>query len=347
MMEDAGTQALSDALSSSFRIVKALMALLVVIFLASGMFTVENNQIAVKLRFGRPVGVGEEQRLKPGWHWAFPYPIDEVVKIPVGQSHTITSTVGWYAISPEEEAANVEPQPRVSMTPGVDGYALTADGNIIHVRVNLKYRITDPVRYAFHFASITNLLQHVVDNALLYAASHYHADVALYKDTIGFSEMVLGRVTQIIDDQKLGITLDPSEVRTTAPLDVRPAFDAVLTAQQQGRTRVSDAQAYATSLTNTAVAFARVISNDGVTASNQIVQNVAAEAKSFADQLPSYRTDPALFKKRRLAETLEKVFSNAEEKFFIPARLDGQPRELRLQLNSGPPKPKPEPTAKP
>jgi hypothetical protein len=30
--------------------------------------------------------------------------------------------------------------------------------------------------------------------------------------------------------------------------------------------------------------------------------------------------------------------TNAQEKFFLPARADGKPRELRLQLNREPPK---------
>src|SRR5512139_377170 len=90
-VEDAGAQALADALRSSFNLIKLVMVLLVGAFLASGLFTVKPNQVAVKLRFGKPVGVGREQLLQPGLHWKLPYPIDEVVYIPVGETHTLTS----------------------------------------------------------------------------------------------------------------------------------------------------------------------------------------------------------------------------------------------------------------
>src|SRR2546425_996808 len=78
-VEDPSAQALSDALRSSFNIVKFLMGLLVAAFIVSGIFTVKPNQVAVVLRFGKPRGTGPEQLLKPGLHWALPYPIDEIV----------------------------------------------------------------------------------------------------------------------------------------------------------------------------------------------------------------------------------------------------------------------------
>src|SRR5436190_353123 len=67
-VEDAGTQALSDALRSSFAIVKVLMFVLVLAFLGSGIFTVSSQDRAMILRFGKPVGAGADQLLGPGLH---------------------------------------------------------------------------------------------------------------------------------------------------------------------------------------------------------------------------------------------------------------------------------------
>ena len=117
-VDDAGAQALTEALGSSFKLVKWLLALLVGAFLITGRFTVESNQVALILRFGKPVGEGEAQLLKPGWHWKFPPPIDEIVTIPVGESHMAASTTGWFATTPELEAAGKEPPARGSLQPG-------------------------------------------------------------------------------------------------------------------------------------------------------------------------------------------------------------------------------------
>jgi hypothetical protein len=57
---DAGSQALAEALHSSFAIVKFVMLALVAVFLGSGFFTVGPQEKAIKLRFGRPVGEGDK-----------------------------------------------------------------------------------------------------------------------------------------------------------------------------------------------------------------------------------------------------------------------------------------------
>src|SRR4051794_30796804 len=86
---DAGSQALAEALRSSFAVVKVVMVLLVVVFMASGFFTVGPSERAIILRFGRPAAVGEQALLNPGLHWSLPYPIDEVVRVPISSIQQI------------------------------------------------------------------------------------------------------------------------------------------------------------------------------------------------------------------------------------------------------------------
>src|SRR5580698_7892333 len=105
---DAGSQALAEALKSSFLIVQIVMVGMVIAFFCSGFFQVGSQEKVVILRFGKPVGVGEKMLLGPGLHWSFPYPIDEVVRIPVAQIQTVTSDNGWYFTTPEQELSGEE-----------------------------------------------------------------------------------------------------------------------------------------------------------------------------------------------------------------------------------------------
>src|SRR5882757_5181502 len=130
--EDAGSQALSAALGSSFAIVKVVMVLMVVAFFASGFFTVGPAEKAMILRFGKPVGEGSKALLASGLHWSLPYPIDEVVRIPITEQQNVSSNNGWYLTTPEAELSGTEMPPGPSLNPAVDGYAITADRNIIH-----------------------------------------------------------------------------------------------------------------------------------------------------------------------------------------------------------------------
>src|SRR4051794_8821377 len=96
MPEDSGSRALSEALRSSFFIVKIVLVGLVLVFLSSGFFQVGPQERAIILTFGKPQGEGEKALLGPGFHWAFPAPIDEIKRIPAAQIQVASSTVGWY-----------------------------------------------------------------------------------------------------------------------------------------------------------------------------------------------------------------------------------------------------------
>jgi len=83
-----------------------------------------------------------------------------------------------------------------------------------------------------------------------------------------------------------------------------------------------------------------VIWNEGLTAATSWVKIMASDAKSFSELLPYYEANPVFFRQRLLTETMQRVLTNAQEKFFVPSRADGRPRELRLQLSREPMKPR-------
>src|SRR5206468_1997837 len=155
-------------------------------------------------RFGKPVGEGDKALLGAGGHWAWPYPIDEVVKIPIAQVQKVTAKGCWFFQTPEMEALNQIPPPGATLNPAMDGYAITGDGNIVHVKATLSYRVDDPVRCVFGFAAganqdftlagVSNAVLNALNNALVYSAARYKVDDLLLRDKIGFQEMVTRRL---------------------------------------------------------------------------------------------------------------------------------------------------------
>ena len=79
---DAGSQALAEALRSSFAIVKVVMVLLVLLFLASGFFTVGPQERAILLRFGRPVGKAKRRCSCRGCIGRSPIPLTRASRSP-------------------------------------------------------------------------------------------------------------------------------------------------------------------------------------------------------------------------------------------------------------------------
>ena len=339
---DAGSQALEEALRSSFGIVKVVLLALVIVFAFSGMFTVGPQEKAIILRFGRPVGEGEKALLGAGWHWAMPYPIDEVVKIPITEIQTVESTTGWYATTKAQEAAGTEPPPGPSLNPTVDGYTLTSDGNIMHARATLRYRIEDPIRYVFGFVNASNRVQDVLDNALLHAATQFKVDDALTRERSAFQESVRRHATALLAQANLGITIDQCVVESLAPRQVKDDFDKVLKAEVARSQRLNEARSYENRVTNQASADAKSLVDAAETDRKNLVEGLRGEAARFNDLLPKYRANPALLVEQRVNETIGRTFTNVQDKLYLPAG------SLRyLILNKEWPKPKTEASAQP
>jgi membrane protease subunit HflK len=336
--EDAGSQALTEALRSSFAIVKFVMVALVVVFLGSGFFQVGTQEKAVILRFGKTVGQEQEALLGPGLHWSFPYPIDEVVKIPITEIQKISSTVGWFAETPEQELSGNLPPPGPSLIPGVDGYVITADRNIIHTRATLYYQVDDPIRYVFGFTSASNTIQNALNNALLDTAAQFKVDDVLYSDAAGFSEAVQQRVGAQAD--LLGITVKQCNVESTPPRQLKDVFDQVTEARQNQNKVLDDAHSYENQATNSAEAQASTIINEARSARARYIQSVQADAKAFSDLLPNYEINPGLFRQQELVQVMGHALTNVDFKTYLPTTDNGKPIELRLLLNREPPGPK-------
>jgi len=335
--QDAGSQALAEALGSSFTIIKIVMVIMFFLFLGSGFFTVGPQEKAVKLRFGKPVGMGEKALLGAGLHWAFPYPIDEVVRIPISQIQTVTSDNGFYFTTPEQELSGEETGGGMDLDPRIDSSLLTSDTNIIHVRATLSYHVTDPLRYTFEFSDASNAVRNALDNALLYTAAKFSADDALINAQAQFQDAVQERAVTMIDEENLGVFVDNCYVESKPPRQLADIFNQVLIARENRSKTVNEAVSYANQITNSAIATAASIINQAQSAKFNYVTNLVASAQQFNDILPYYRQDPSLFMQQTFVQMVGSALTNVQDKWYLPQRADGKPRELRLLLNREPP----------
>lgn len=351
---DAGSQALSEALRSSFGIVKLVMVLLVLVFLGSGFFTVGPQEQAMIIRLGRPVGEGKAALLGPGLHYAWPYPIEEFVKVPITAIQKVTSSVGWYATTPEQEAAGTEMgvAPNAPMNPLVDGYVMTADNNIIHTRATLTYHIAEPIVYVFNFVNASNAVQRALDNALMYAASRFNVDDILSHERVLFQEEVRRRAVALVESQNLGIVVEECLVQSRAPRQLKDAFDNVLRAEVMRDKMLRDALSSENQVLSKASADAQSRTNSAEAERSRLVNDVRSQADRFNDLLPKFRASPSLFAQKRLTETFARVFTNAQDKIFVTSGDTGAGgayagKELRFLFNRERPKPKAKEEGKP
>lgn len=265
---DSGSKALSEALRLSFAILKFIMIILVILFFASGIFSVEKNERALILRFGRVLTDATGPRLlEPGLHWAFPYPIDEIVVIPVSGTRKLELNSFWYFDPPQARGRVPD-----TLNPIQDGYSLTRndpidgfesdDYNIVHSRWQLNYTIEqDP--YAFFrnvkvrsvrpgelysdviSESIEPLLRSVCDNAIISTLVEYNIDEATTTARTMIAAEVRRRVQQKLDKLETGIAVrDMQVLALTWPRQVNDAFQASIRASQARERIETEAWSY-------------------------------------------------------------------------------------------------------
>jgi membrane protease subunit HflK len=280
---DAAGKSLSEALRISFIILKIIMVVLIVVFLASGFRTVEPDEQAIVLRFGKIRGVGENRILGPGLKWVFPYPIDKIVKIPVAKKQNLPINSFWYYQQPDEllpPSPATRIQAPATLNPVIDGYCITrseeqsqatdgftgSDYNLVHCKWQLTYKIDDPERffkntytedvrpgqsYADVIAkSIKPLLEHLFEDAVVTAMVNYTIDEAISsQDRI--PKHVKKLLQEKLDRIESGIAVVSVQLTDiTWPRQVNNAFLASIKASQDSQKTISQAKGYAENTLN-------------------------------------------------------------------------------------------------
>ncbi len=279
---DAAGKSLSEALRISFIVLKVIMIVLVVVFLASGFRTVEPDEQALVLRFGKICGVGENRILGPGLKWVFPYPIDKMIKIPVAKKQNLPINSFWYFQRPDELLPDAKPQAPATLNPIKDGYCITrseehdqttvgltgSDYHIVHCKWQLTYRIDDPERFFKNTytddtkpgqsyadvieKSIKPLLEHLFEESVVTAMVNYTIDEAISsQDRI--PKHVKKLLQEKLDRIESGIEVVSVQLTDiTWPRQIDRAFLASIKASQDSQKTISEAKGYAENTLNEA-----------------------------------------------------------------------------------------------
>lgn len=321
---DTAGRSLTRALQVSFGILKLIMIVLVILFAVSGIFQVQPDEQAILLFFGKIQGPAEDPVLKPGFHIAFPEPINEVIRIPVERVQTLMIDSFWY-FETDQEKLNPEQKRFVSgpLDPLRDGYCLTrnqslegmegTDYNIVHSKWAITYKISSP-RHFFENVymrdrkpgedlldagaeSIKPLLESLASNAIVSTMVHYNIDEAI-KSESGIAEKVRLRLQTSLDVIESGIAIDAVRAdRIVWPRQVDEAFQASTKARQESEQTRVDARAYKEKLlTDTggpdAEEILEQLKNPDLTQDDQeaLVAQLSGQVQSRISEARAYRT---------------------------------------------------------
>ncbi|HEI8867886.1 FtsH protease activity modulator HflK [Serratia sp. AKBS12] len=264
----------------SGRIIGIAAVAVVVIWAASGFYTIKEAERGVVTRFGK-----FSHLVQPGLNWK-PTFIDEVRPVNVE--------------SVRELAAS--------------GVMLTSDENVVRVEMNVQYRVTNPEAYLFSVVNADDSLSQATDSALRGVIGKYSMDRILTEGRTVVRNDTQRMLEETIRPYHMGITLlDVNFQAARPPEEVKASFDDAIAARENEQQYIREAEAYANEVQPRANGQAQRLLEDSKAYKDRTVLEAQGEVARFAKLLPEYKSAPEITRERLYIETMEKVLSHTRK----------------------------------
>lgn len=246
---DAVTRSMNEALGVSFRILHYVMLALAVVFLFSGWFNVREGEVAVRTRLGRLLGEPGEQVLDPGGpYFAWPAPLDEVVRVPTVVQRLSIDRTFWFDQPPQDQGKPIDQLAPGGggLVPAKDGSLLTGDQNLVHGKWTALYQIRR--EDAADFVQNVSTLEHA-DRIVRFATEQAIVGITASTSADDFVRGQIDRsaarrfLQRTLDSLHSGITVTELLLsQPTPPLAVRQAFLEVSQAESEKAEKIEAAE---------------------------------------------------------------------------------------------------------
>ena len=310
-----------------------------VLYALSGITVVKSDEVAVILRWGRVVGETPAlQANGPGLLFAFPRPVDRVVRVQTKHVWEVSvSTLNGIASSggeTNEEGEAIDERGRLTLDPLKQGYALTGDQNIVHVEMVARYRVRDPALWAFYGPKAEDALRVEVTAAMVRSLGEMTVDRVLADGRKDLVATVTRRVQEGLDASSSGLELSSLELtRLNPPVALASEFDAVQSSFIGAETRKKTAQAQAEQV----IPQAQTVVNSALQTARGDADNAIAKARGEADAFLAlareYRANPLVVRERLYRDGVEQAIRMAGKVQWVPPPVGGNYRGFRVTLS--------------
>jgi membrane protease subunit HflK len=268
-----------------------LIALVVIVWLASGFYIVDASQRGVVLRFGKYV-----QSTQPGPQWHLPYPIESVEIVNLSQVRTVE--VGY--------------RNNVKNKVLKESLMLTDDENIIDLQFAVQYVLRDPTEYLFNNRAPDETVMQAAESAIREIVGKNKMDFVLY----GGREQVAAGAQQlmqgILDRYATGITISKVTMQQAQPPEqVQAAFDDAVKASQDRERQINEGQAYANDVVPKASGNAARLTQQSEGYKQRVIANAEGDAARFRQVQVEYARAPKVTRERMYLETMQQIYSSA------------------------------------
>ncbi len=285
---------------------KALLGLLVLLWLLSGIFIVDADEKGVVLRFGKFV-----RTVDPGPHYHLPFPIETVY------------TPKVEAVQRMEIGYGNDTAARGRNNSGIDEASmLTGDENIVFVQFVVQFRIDPehPEYFLFNVADPLTTIRSASQASMREVMGSTEIDSAITDGRQEIEQRTKDILQGILNDYKAGIIITGVEMQDVhPPKEAIEAFMDVASAREDRSKIINQAEAYRNEILPRARGEAARTLNEAEAYRQSVVLKADGESKRFLAVLEEYNKAKDVTTKRLYLEALEEILSNPNvEKLILP-----------------------------
>jgi membrane protease subunit HflK len=284
-----------------------IVAGVLALWLGSGIYRVNSDELGVVLRFGQ-----YHRTTTPGLNYHLPFPVESVLipsvtsvnKVEVGYRGTVVD-------NPSVRSARFAAAPAAPQ--GREGMMLTKDRNIVDIDFEVQWKIdaSAPEKYLFNMRDPQGSIKDVAESAMREVIGQNNLDDVLTTAQSEIAEETRDIMQEIFDKYDAGVEIIAVNLsRPDVPQPVIDEFQDVKRAEQDKETAESVAEGYRNEILPKAKGEAAQMEQQALAYKAKVVADAEGDVARFSKIYAEYAQAKDVTKKRLYLETMEQVMKN-------------------------------------
>jgi membrane protease subunit HflK len=288
-------------------IIVAAFGIFVVLWLCSGIYRVNSDELGIVMRFGE-----YSRTATPGLNYHLPSPIEQVIipsvttvnKVEIGHRSGNTE-------NPSVRVARASSSDRSdALGTGSEELMLTGDRNIVDIDFEVQWKIdaTHPEKFLFNMRHPAENVRIVAESAMREVIGRTKLDDVLTGAQSQIAEDTKTLMQQMFDEYDAGIEIIAVNLsRPDVPQPVIDEFQDVKRAEQDKQTAESVAEGYRNDILPRAKGDAAKMLQDSEAYKSRVIADAEGNASRFKQIYAEYVLAKDVTKRRMYLETMEEV----------------------------------------
>ena len=285
------------------RVTVAVIVILV-IYLASGIYTLQSGQRALILQFGKVT----REVAESGIHYHLPYPFETAYRVHVSKVQKISIQ--------EQRGSRLE--------------EFTGDENLILVDAVVSYDVKDLRNYLFNQQDVRMMVASAGQMCLSQELASMTVDDVMTTGKSLLRLVMKDKLQETLDVLQAGVRVISVELTNISPpSSVSMTFKAVSDAREKKQGIIKEAEGYANSTIPNARGQASSIISQAGAYGEETRKAAIARSEAFEALLKEFRRNPEITAKLRYLDTVKALFNRCQVK------VDANPEECLYYIGKG------------